>query len=276
MKNIIVNPSIDIKDLPLIGKTFSLYGDDLNSDGFYEDIKQIVDLLLKYHKNEHELLRFIDDAGSSKRKARRLKDSKDGEIISILLNSSKYLAKYTKPLESHLNQLNLREKFDKTISTIEEQYLLKMIEIELVNRIFIDKFKKAEIKMAFLPHCLHDLDKDCMSQTDGVDYVCKLCSKKCFINAVTRLLDSFDVKAYIWMTANLKSLFKKLKNANKSIGVLGIACIPELVNGMRMCMKYDIPVIGVPLDANRCRRWMGEFHKTSVNLKKLEKLMSDE
>ena len=252
-----------------------MYGDELNSDGFYEEIKGIVDLLLQYYKDEKELLTFIDDAGSSKRKAKRLKNSKNGEIISILLNSSKYLAKYTKSLELHLNQLNRRKKFDKTISTIEDQYHLKMIEIELVNRIFIDKFKKAEIKMAFLPHCLHDLDKDCLSETDGIDYVCKKCSKKCFINAVTRLLESFDVKAYIWMSANLKSLFKKLKSANKSIGVLGVACIPELVNGMRMCMKYDIPVIGVPLDANRCRRWMGEFHKTSVNLSKLESLLKN-
>ena len=275
MKNIIVNPSIDVKELPFIGKTFSLYGDDLNSDGFYEEIKGIVDLLLQYYKDEKELLKFIDEIGISKHKTRKLKKSKDGEIISLILNSSKYLSKYTRPVESHLQNLTLSERFNKTISTTEEQYHLKMIEIELVNRIFIDKFKKAEIKMAFLPHCLHDLDKDCLSETDGIDYVCKKCSKKCFINAVTRLLESFDVKAYIWMSANLKSLFKKLKSANKSVGVLGVACIPELVNGMRMCMKYDIPVVGVPLDANRCRRWMGEFHKTSVNLSKLESLLKN-
>jgi len=275
MKSIIVNPAIDVKELPLIGKTFSLYGDDLNSDGFYEEIKGIVDLLLQYYKDEKELLKFIDEIGTSKHKTRKLKKSKDGEIISLILNSSKYLSKYTRPVESHLQNLTLSERFNKTISTTEEQYHLKMIEIELVNRIFIDKFKKAEIKMAFLPHCLHDLDKDCLSETDGIDYVCKKCSKKCFINAVTRLLESFDVKAYIWMSANLKSLFKKLKSANKSVGVLGVACIPELVNGMRMCMKYDIPVVGVPLDANRCRRWMGEFHKTSVNLSKLESLLKN-
>lgn len=275
MKNVVLNPSIDIKELPLIGKTFSLYGDDFNSDGFYEEIKQIVDLLLKYHKNEHELLKFVDDAGSSKYKTKKLKKSKDGEIISLLLNSSKYLSKYTRPVKLHLQNLTISKRFNKTISTTEEQYHLKMIEIELVNRIFIEKFKNAEIKMAFLPHCLHDLDKDCLSQPDGVDYVCKRCSKKCFINAVTRILETFDVKAYIWMSANLKSLFKKLKSANKSIGVLGVACIPELVNGMRMCMKFDIPVIGVPLDANRCRRWMGEFHTTSVNLKKIESLMNN-
>ncbi len=274
MVNKIFRAAIDEKYLPLVGKTFSLYGDDLNSDQFYKDIRKCVDLLLQYHKDGFRLLKFLDDAGSSKRKARKLKNTKDGEILSVILNSSKYLSGYTRPVKSHLQTLSLREKFNKTISTIEEQYHLKMIEIELVNRLYIDEFKKADIKLAFLPHCLHDLDKDCLAQTDGVDYVCKRCSKKCFINSVTGILNSFDIKAYIWMSANLRSLFRKLKDGKKKIGVLGIACIPELVNGMRMCMKYDIPVVGVPLDANRCRRWMGEFHKTSVNINKLETLLS--
>ncbi len=272
--NKIFRAAIDEKYLPLAGKTFSLYGEDLNSDRFYNDIRDIVDLLLQYHKDGLGLLKFLDEAGSSKRKARELKNSKDGKIISMILNSSKYLSGYTKPVISHLQSLSLKERFNKTISTIEEQYHLKMMEIELVNRLYLDEFKKADIKMAFLPHCLHDLDKNCMSQTDGVDYVCKRCSKKCFINSVTGILNSFDIKAYIWMSANLKALFRKLKSTKKSIGVLGIACIPELVNGMRMCMKYEIPVVGVPLDANRCRRWMGEFHKTSVNINKLETLLS--
>jgi hypothetical protein len=33
-----------------------------------------------------------------------------------------------------------------------------------------------------------------------------------------------------------------------------------------MCAKLEIPVVGVPLNANRCARWMGEFHPTSVEL----------
>jgi hypothetical protein len=60
---------------------------------------------------------------------------------------------------------------------------------------------------------------------------------------------------------------------NKKLGVLGIACIPELVAGMRQCQKYNLPVIGLPLNANRCVRWMGSFNENSVNLEMLEKLI---
>jgi hypothetical protein len=78
------------------------------------------------------------------------------------------------------------------------------------------------------------------------------------------------------MTANLKSLLNRLRKEGKKVGVLGIACIPELVNGMRMCMRAGVPVVGVPLDANRCARWWGEFHPNSVNIRVLESLLGDE
>jgi hypothetical protein len=40
-------------------------------------------------------------------------------------------------------------------------------------------------------------------------------------------------------------------------------------------MKRKIPVVGIPLDANRCMRWMGRFEETSVNLKRLGELVND-
>ena len=63
-----------------------------------------------------------------------------------------------------------------------------------------------------------------------------------------------------------------MKKGN-SFGILGIACIPELAWGMKKCMKYKIPVIGLPLNANRCKRWWGEFFPNSVDLEELQKLI---
>jgi hypothetical protein len=149
-----------------------------------------------------------------------------------------------------------------------------MLEIELVNRINKEKFKSSESKFAFLPHCLHDLDKDCLSASDGTDYVCKSCPKNCSINTVSKLLKINEIKAYIWREADLKKIFKLARSIGQSVGVFGVACIPELVNGLRLCSEYDVPVIGVPLDANRCVRWMGDFYPNSVNEKKILSLLT--
>jgi hypothetical protein len=93
---------------------------------------------------------------------------------------------------------------------------------------------------------------------------------------VSKLLRRHGVVPYIWMSANLAALFRRLRKKGKTVGVLGIACIPELVSGMRKCAKADVPVTGVPLDANRCARWWGEFYPNSVSIPELERILGEE
>jgi hypothetical protein len=68
-------------------------------------------------------------------------------------------------------------------------------------------------------------------------------------------------------------LLKEVKEKHGRVGVFGVACIPELARGMRLAIHLGIPPIGVPLDANRCSRWMGVAHESSFNLKELEDLL---
>ena len=260
----------------IIGKTYSLYGGKDTSDYFYDNIADLTNMILQNFKNEDALLNFLREISGRKRTLK--KESKQNPVRTplgnILHSAEKTLSKYFTDVDSHLKNLTLSEKCDSTLTTSREQYLLYMLEIEIVNRINKEKFSSSEPKYAFLPHCLHDLDKECLSASDGTDYVCKSCSKNCSINAVSKLMKRRNTKAYIWREADLKKIFRLAKSSGENIGVFGIACIPELVNGMRLCAKYDVPAIGVPLDANRCIRWMGNFYPNSVNEKKILSLLN--
>jgi hypothetical protein len=259
----------------LTGQTYTLYDHSGNTNEFYYRLKNLTDSLLKEFGDEQNLLDLIQNVSRKKYFLKRLLENYNDKnnIYHILKLSQECLSIYTEPVVNHLKTLSFRERFNKTISTFREQYYLYMIEIELTNRIFKTKFNSSEVKLAFLPHCLHDLSKDCLAIVEDVDYVCKECSKRCKINALSKLLKSFGIIPYIWREANLKSLFRKLQSNNKSVGVLGVACIVELVNGMRLCQKFQVPVVGIPLNANRCARWMGEFHDTSINMKKVARLI---
>ena len=260
----------------IIGKTYSLYGGKDTSDYFYDNIADLTNMILQNFKNEDALLNFLREISGRKRTLK--KESKQNPVRTplgnILHSAEKTLSKYFTDVDSHLKNLTLSEKCDSTLTTSREQYLLYMLEIEIVNRINKEKFSSSEPKYAFLPHCLHDLDKECLSASDGTDYVCKSCSKNCSINEVSKLMKRRNTKAYIWREADLKKIFRLAKSSGENIGVFGIACIPELVNGMRLCAKYDVPAIGVPLDANRCIRWMGDFYPNSVNEKKILSLLN--
>jgi hypothetical protein len=71
----------------------------------------------------------------------------------------------------------------------------------------------------------------------------------------------------------MKRLAKYTLKEKRSFGVLGIACIPELTMGMRNCRKNNIPVVGIPLNANRCVRWFGEFFPNNIDIAEIENLV---
>jgi len=260
----------------VVGKTYSLYAGKTNTDEFYSVLSDLADSFLSYSESEAQLISLIRKYSNKKRslKAEKKKASPDSLITKLLVEAESRLSKYFTEIDAHLKNLSLAEKCDSTLTTSREQYLLCMLEIELVNRINKENFNSSESKFAFLPHCLHDLDKECLSASDGTDYVCMSCSKNCLINSVSKLMNLRNIKAYIWREADLKNIFKLARSNGQSIGAFGIACIPELVNGLRLCAKYDVPAVGVPLDANRCVRWMGDFYPNSVNEKKISSLLN--
>lgn len=262
-------------DAPLNGRTYSLYGSQISSDDYYKTIGTIADDYLQQFPNINQLLGLIQKAGKNKGLIiRKFTKEKDPLINSLLIDLDSKLSVYTENIETHLKSLSMMQKTDSALSTTREQYYLYMLEIELVNRINKEKFLSSNFKIAFLPHCIRDLSRECLSKPDEIDYVCKGCSKICNINAISKLLKSKDIAPYLWMTAELGPLFKSLKIKYENFGVLGIACIPELINGMRTCLSKKIPVVGIPIDANRCARWMGKFYDNTINLGKLEKLLS--
>ena len=185
----------------------------------------------------------------------------------------KPLYAFTKATKEHLKHLPFLKFWDQRLSTTERQYHLYMIEIELTNRINRVAFKQSSWKIALLPYCLREFDHDCKASQGDFDVECKNCSKTCFIGRVSKLLRSYEIEPYIWMGIDLKSLKTIAHQRRKKPAILGIACIPELVAGMRKCQKLELPAIGIPLNANRCIRWMGKFHENSVCLEKLEEIL---
>ena len=77
---------------------------------------------------------------------------------------------------------------DSTLTTTEEKYHLYMLEIELVNRIYKEEFKRSEYKFALIAHCLRDFRDRCDAVGGEIESLCRHCTKKCLINIGTVLL----------------------------------------------------------------------------------------
>jgi hypothetical protein len=259
---------------PVQGKTYSLFAEGDDSERYYAEIKRLADVFLQRCPDQKRLLGLIQKVGKrpfllgSKTPGA---DRKTLQFIRKTLRQS--LSIYTQNVSNHLKSLPSEKKIDSTLATTEEKYHLYMLEIELVNRIYREEFKRSEYKFALIAHCLRDFRPECQSVEGDIEAVCRGCTEDCFIHLGSVLLEKYGIKPYISVEIDQERLFRRLKQEHPSIGALGIACIPELAMGMRLCIRTGISPVGIPLNANRCARWMSQAHETSFNLEQLEELL---
>jgi hypothetical protein len=262
------SPAIPIAG-PLVGKTYTLYGQASTSDEYFRQVDALLDACLRRWPGTVLLAELVGPSTSERRLARaaRLVDS---PVNFACAQAEDRLASYFLDVAAHRASLSLIDHCSKTLAMTREQYFLCAVEIELRNRLNLVRFAQCGEPLALLPHCLRDLAASCRAKPRGIDTMCMGCSASCYLNQVSRLLRRHRVQPYIWMSANLGKLLRQRANV---LGVLGIACIPELARGMRRCARAGVPVLGLPLDANRCARWLGELRPNSVNLNRLETLL---
>jgi hypothetical protein len=259
-----------------VGKTYSLFGNSGSTSGYFDTIRMLADKIQDLDGDTRVLLENIRNFSSKKRKLKlSLKKKESDDHMSLILNIiDPYLKKYTENTEAHLRKLPLSKMWDRRLATSREQYHLYMLEIELSNRLYLSEFSKADKKIALMPYCLQDFSVKCKSEKKGFDYKCRHCSARCYQNRASLILEAGNIEPYIWREGDMKKLAKYTLSRKKTFGVLGIACIPELTWGIRNCCKSNIPVIGIPLNANRCARWYGEFFPNSIDLNELERLVT--
>jgi hypothetical protein len=255
------------------GKTYSLFGSNASTDPYFRIIHAIAESLLSRRPDARSLLLHVQKTGRMRSK-KRSGFTPDASIVAPVIETlHDELHPYTGAVREHLKNIPFSQRFDKTIRTQEDEYHLYMLEIELVNRIYRDAFRKSDYKFALFPHCLRDFRPLCKSVPGDMEYVCMGCTEACSIRLGSQLLKKYEIQPYISITVDQEKLFRRLKAEHPSIGALGIACIPELAQAMRLCSKLGISPIGIPLSANRCARWMKQAYETSFSLKALEDLV---
>jgi hypothetical protein len=260
---------------PVQGKTYSLFAAGDDSEHYYTEIKRLADELLQRCPDEKRLLGLIQKAGERPFLLGLKTTGADRKTIKFVRETLRQsLSIYTQNVSNHLKTLPLEKRMDSTLATTEEKYHLYMLEIELVNRIYKEEFKRAEYKFALLAHCLRDFRPECRSEEAEFEAVCQGCTEDCFVHLGSVLLEKYGIKPYISVEMDQEKLFRRLKQEHPSIGALGIACIPELAMAMRLCIRTGIPPVGIPLNANRCARWMSQAYETSFNLEQLEELLT--
>ncbi|WP_424354215.1 DUF116 domain-containing protein [Methanobacterium sp. MBAC-LM] len=245
--------------------------------------------------NFKKLLAYLKAAGDFKQELKRLEiwkdflNAKDPEIASQYLADaflfadwfeykSKFaIGQYTANVDKFLAEKHHEHLFQEDVifcGRREVEYHLNMVGAEIMNRSFRKEFEKRQRKALILPGCMkYSARAKCRAQDTDLGLKCMGCSKNCNVNELTKMGDENHFEVYI--VSHESSAFSKSTEEDRNeLGIIGVACVPNLIAGGWKAVSLGIPAQCVLLDYSSCKNhWDEEGFPTSINLNQLMTLL---
>lgn len=186
----------------------------------------------------------------------------------------KSLKSYLESLDEFLNcaEERYRNREDLIYCTKGKlQYYFNMVSAEIMNEVYHEKFSKCEEKKIFVPSCMRQTEKICMAASGELGYECRQCNNSCNVNCLKRLVKNKDIEIAI---IPHETSINKLKIERK-IGIIGIACITNLISGGWKALRLGFIPQCVILDYCGCgKHWILDGGQmTAINSVYLLKLI---
>lgn len=189
--------------------------------------------------------------------------------------SLKALGQYTPNVDKFLkeSQPGHRWKEDVIFSARRRvEYHLNMVGADIMNRAFREAFLATKNKAVILPACMRYYPKPkCQARSNGLSCECTGCTPQCRVNQLTKMGKKFGFD--VFLVPHESSVFsgdsgKRLMG--EGTGVVGIACVSNLVSGGWKAKAMGLPPQCVLLDHCGCRKhWHEQGISTDINMRRL-------
>ena len=158
----------------------------------------------------------------------------------------------------------------------ENEYLLNMFGAEILNRQLRANFERTSKKAVLLPTCMRIEPKNgCQAKSDGKELVCVRCNMACNIGKVSNSLHNKQVTAYLIPHSSDFSKFLIKWKDDKEIGLIGVACVLNLLTGGYEMKRLNISSQCVFLDYCGCKKhWDKNGIATNLNGNQLKQIIS--
>lgn len=257
--------------------------------------KNKVENIDKTTTNMHKLLEWLMATGEFNQEVKRLKQWEEylasksiedtSKIISIAVEMAKWfdiesrdaLGGFTINVDKFLKEDYLKHKWKEDnvyCGRKKIEYHLNMVGAEIMNRAFREDFLRSEEKRLLLPVCMRFYSsKDCKATKSKEGYICSGCSEKCKVNYLTDLGRSHGIKVLI--IPHESAAFTREKIEKGKVGIIGIACVLNLISGGWKAKDLGFVPQCVLLDYCGCKNhWNGEGLVTEINLSKLKAILN--
>lgn len=194
-------------------------------------------------------------------------------------SSLEALGCYTANVENYLSEIRPGRYWHEDVifcGRRRVEYHLNMVGAEIMNKVFRKDFAATSKKAVILPACIRSRPAtECKAVSDGGVMLCRSCSRECTVNRLTLLGGQRGFKVLVIPHESSLSSSKAEKPLlDSDTGVVGVACILNLVSGGWMMRNMGIPVQCVLLDFCGCKNhWSREGIPTDINVWQLERIL---
>jgi hypothetical protein len=243
------------------------------------NLKKLADTLYSTGEYEEESKRItklcssIEKLGDEKQKIffEKFTDFNSWFKTSSVSNLGFYTENVNQFLKTHPENYKNREDYF-FCGKKEVEYHLNMVGASIMNRNLKDDFNKTEEKILMLPTCLCK-NENCKAFFDGNNLKCAHCSPECNVNKISAEMDKKGIKTIlIKHSSDLQDTLNPWANQSKT-GVIGTACVLNLLQGGFGMKKLSIPSQCVYLDYCGCKNhWNKRGIPTNLNTNRVTQL----
>ena len=157
----------------------------------------------------------------------------------------------------------------------EAEYHLNMFGAEVLNRKLNESFQNTSKKVLLLPTCMSNPENAiCHAKKDGLRMTCTNCSSNCEVRKINKQMKQQNVETFLIPHSSSFSEFLKYWQNQNETGLIGVACVLNLLTGGYEMQRLNIPSQCVFLNECGCQKhWHNQGIPTSIDLEQLQKII---
>lgn len=189
------------------------------------------------------------------------------------------LGKYTPNVDKFLKEKQREHRWKEDVvfsARRRAEYHLNMVGAEIMNRAFREDFLQTKHKAVVLPACMrYHAKPKCQARSNGLSCECTGCTPQCRVNMLMKMGKKHGFSVHL--VPHESAVFSG--EAGKAligdgVGIVGIACVSNLVSGGWKAKGMGMPPQCVLLDHCGCRKhWHGQGIPTDINFNRLSQII---
>ncbi len=195
------------------------------------------------------------------------------------IRSKEILGAYTSQVDSFLDDSLKSDYWREDVIFCRRrriEYHMNMLGAEIMNRVFRSEFVRTHHRAVLLPACMCIMGHEkCKAAAEAGGLKCTGCTSGCVVNRLSRLgeLHNFIVLIIKHESDSLSPQLSKNPDGSKT-GIVGIACVLNLISGGWKAGRLGMPAQCIILDYCGCKKhWHPCGIATGINMRQFMKIM---